>query len=332
MLIKHIINFTKENKMFDKLEEYYATLEINASPKTVKSYKWILDNFVTYYDIKTVRDVNKLDSKTIQEYLNMLATKNIETNEALFKAGKMDEKTCKRKVDTAKASANANARVIKVFLNWLESKKYIETTPFTKDIKKFKEAKVLKEFFDAKERDQIILACQDKLWLQVTMALLFYTGMRRAEIVNLRVSDFHDDHVTVLRKGNIEQDLYFPQFVTRLIKRYLRKRKDDCEYLLVGIRTHGQISEISLGNRVKEACRLAGIDEERAENVTAHSIRRSFACILFLEGKSTLAIQNCLNHSSSTVTELYVAPAKALMTGQIMAGQKNPDWYKEEED
>jgi integrase len=112
----------------------------------------------------------------------------------------------------------------------------------------------------------------------------------------------------------------------------LAKRKDKSEYLLVGIRTHDGISDVSLYNRVKEAVRLAGYSEEVISQVGAHTLRRSFACILFLDGASTLAIQGCLNHSSPEITEKYVAPAKAIMTGKVMSEQASPSWYSDDED
>lgn len=306
--------------MFDKLEEYFTTLKVDKSPHTVRSYTGILGKFVEHFHIESVDDIMKIDSKGIQDYLNLLATQNISAD------------TTKEKADSAKASANGHARVIKVFLNWLEAKKYIPTNPFTKDIKKFKEAKTDKEFYNEEERDKIILACKKKLWLQVTMALLFYTGLRREEAINLKISDFHGDYILANRKGNKQQKLYFPPFVGKLIEKYLAKRKDSCEYLLVSIRGQHQISDVSLGNRVKEACRLAGIDAERIDKTGAHTIRRSFACILFLNGASSFAIQEGLGHSNISVTERYIQPAKALMAGKKMAMQSAPSWYKEESD
>jgi site-specific recombinase XerD len=185
-------------------DQYFATLEIDKSHKTVSNYKWVLDNFIKHFNAVSVEDFSKITSNDIQEYLNILAQNPKAKNK-----------------DAAKASANANGRVIKVFMNWLVSKKYLSESPYTKDIKKFKEAVTVKVFFNKEERDNIILACKDKLWLQVTMALLFYTGLRRNEIINIKKSDFYGDHILAHRKGNKEQKLYFPKFVGGLIQKYL---------------------------------------------------------------------------------------------------------------
>jgi len=305
--------------MFDKLEEYFATLKVDKSVHTVRSYLNILNRFVEYFHIESIDDINKIGAKEIQDYLNLLATQHINSD------------TTKEKIDSAKSTANGHARVIKVFLNWLEAKKYIIATPFTKDIKKFKEAKTDKEFYNEEERDQIILACKKKLWLQVTMALLFYTGLRREEAVNLKISDFYGDHILATRKNNKQQKLYFPPFVGKLIDKYLSKRKDSCEYLLVSIRGQHQISDVSLGLRVKEACRLAGIEDERIKKTGAHTIRRSFACILLLNGSSSFTIQQALGHSSPLVTERYVKPAMDLIAGKAMTKQNSPSWYDDNE-
>jgi len=294
---------------------YFDTLRIDKSPKTVTSYEWILGAFVKHFGIESVDDIAKITANDIQEYLNILATNPNAKNK-----------------DTAKASANAHGRVIKAWLNWLASKKYIAENPFTKDVKKFKEAKTVKVFFNKEERDNIIYACRKKLWLQVTMALLFYTGLRREEITNLKKSDFYGDHVLAHRKGNKEQKLYFPPFVGNLVQQYLSKRKDDSEYLLVGIRTYDKISEGSLNGRVKEACAMANVDEDVIAKTGAHTIRRSFACILFIDGWSSFAIQEALGHSNISITERYISPAKAFVSGQAMKSQSAPSWAQEDED
>jgi len=300
-----------------ELDEYFTTLLVDKSPATIASYRGSLNSFFEYFNIKEVKDIEKLENKDIQNYLNYLATRNITETSTQSDRNKYN------------ASANTHGTNIKVFLNWLVSKKYMKLHPYSNDIKKFAVGTSVKVFFNKEERDRIILACKDKLWLQVTMALLFYTGMRRAEIINLKKSNFYGDHILVHRKGNKDQELYFPRFVGTLIRRYLAKRKDKSDYLLVGIRTHDGISEVSLAGRVKEACRLAGFSDDVIEQTGAHTIRRSFACILFLDGQSTLAIQNCLNHSSPLVTETYVAPAKAIMTGKIMSEQASPSWFED---
>lgn len=297
---------------FKEFDEYFETTAIDKSKHTLRSYTTILNSFISYFNINSIDDIKKLNDSDLQNYLNVVATNPNAKNK-----------------DTAKASANSHIRVIKAFLNWLKKHSYIKENPID-TIEKYKEAQTVKEFFNKEERDSIIFACRNKLWLQVTMALLFYTGLRREEAINLKISDYHGDYILVHRKGNKEQKLYFPKFVTQLVDKYLAKRKDNSEYLLVSIRGQHQFTTVSLGERVKEACRLAGIDEERMKDIGAHTIRRSFACILFLDGKSTLAIQACLNHSSPIVTERYVAPAKALMTGQIMSEQDSPSWWNED--
>lgn len=308
-------------------DRYFTTLKLDKSPNTFSMYRLTLEKFIKYFNIQSIEDVEKLTGDNIQDYLNILADQNKERI-----AGESDEIRKKELADSAKASANAYGRIIKAWFNWLVSKKYIKEHPYTRDIKKFKEARTSKVFFNKEERDNIIYACRKKLWLQVTISLLFYTGLRRSEIINLKRSDFYGDYVLAHRKGNKEQKLYFPSFVGGLIQKYLDKRKDESEYLLVGLKTHDQISDIALNGRVKLACNLAGIEEKIIAKVGAHTIRRSFACILFIDGWSSFAIQEALGHSRIATTELYIEPAKAFVAGQAMKSQASPSWYEEEDD
>jgi integrase len=88
-----------------------------------------------------------------------------------------------------------------------------------------------------------------------------------------------------------------------------------------------QIKPGTVLERVKVACEMAGIEQEKIYHIGAHSVRRSFACFLLLDGWSTFAIQKALGHENSTTTDRYVEPAKSLAATKAMMGQLPPQWY-----
>ena len=296
--------------MFNEFEEYFSTLKIDKSPNTLRSYTNALNRFIEYFSIKCVDDIKKLSDSDIQSYLNFLASKPSAKNK-----------------DTAKSSANAHYRVIKAFLNWLKEHDYIEDVPIAK-VRRYKEAKRVAEILTKEERDNIILATKKRLGLHAMMVVMFYTGIRRSEAINIKIEDINNGYLLIHGKGNKERQLPLTPFVQSVIKEYLSKRKDGSPYLFVSLHGQHQITDSSLQARVKKACEMGGIEEERLKKIGAHTIRRSFACNLLLDGWSTFAIQKALGHSSVLTTDLYVEPAKSIAATKALMNQSAPSWYE----
>jgi integrase/recombinase XerD len=297
--------------MFKEYEEYFSTLKVDKSPHTVRSYTTILNRFVEYFNVKSIEDIQKVSESDIQNYLNYLASQSTAKNS-----------------DTGKATANAHYRVIKAFLNWLNRMGYIDNVA-TAQVRRYKEAKKVGIIFNKEERDAIILATQKRPNLQMMMAVLFYTGLRREEATNVKLEDIKNGYLLVHGKGNKERELALTPFVLDMINREVSKRKFKSDYLFISMRGGHQITTSSLLARVKVACRMGGIPEEKIKKIGAHSIRRSFACNLLLDGWSTFAIQKALGHENSMTTDRYVEPAKSLASAKALLNQDAPSWYQE---
>lgn len=298
--------------MFKEYETYFETLKIDKSKETYRSYKHILDTFIDALSIKKIDDVKNLKACDIQSYINLLVTKK--------------EISTLEEINKAKATANAHLRVIKAFMNWMVSNRYIEESPAISVIR-FKEAQTIATIFTKEERDDAILNSKNKLELQMTIALLFYTGIRREEAVNIKISDITDGVLLVHGKGNKERELPLNPFVQELISKCLLHRKHKSEYLLVSARGGHKISTTSLYKRVKTACQLAGIDSEKIEKLSPHSVRRSLACFLLMDGASSSVIQNVMGHSNYKTTERYIRPALALAARKTLLEQEAPSWW-----
>lgn len=297
--------------MFKEYDEYFETLKVDKSVHTVRAYTHILKCFVEYFKVESLDDIRRITDGDIQSYLNFLASKT----------------TAKNK-DTAKSSANSHYRIIKAFLNWLVKHKYLDTAPLAQ-VRRYKEAKKIATIFTKEERDAIILATKKRPNLQMMMAVLFYTGLRREEATNVKLLDINNGILKIHGKGNKERELPLTPFILDMINNYLANRKAQSEYLFISMRGYHQITPGSLLARVKTACKMAGIDEDKIKKIGAHSIRRSFACNLLLDGWSTFAIQKALGHESILTTEKYIEPAKSLAATKALLNQESPSWYKE---
>ena len=302
--------------MFKEYLEYFETLKIDKSKETYRSYNHILKCFVNNFNINNINDIKKLQDSDIQNYINILVTKKENNN--------------LEKINKSKATANAHLRVIKAFLNWMVSKKYIENSP-AESVYKFKEGKFIPSIFTKEERDNTILNTKNKIELQMMMAVLFYTGLRREEAVNVKISDIVNGVLLVHGKGNKERDLALTPFIQELINKCLSQRKYKTEYLFASARGGHQITTTALYKRVKVACKLANIDSNKIDRLSPHSVRRSLACFLLIDGASSFVIKNVLGHSDIKTTERYVKPALSLGSNKVLMSQMPPSWFEEDD-
>jgi integrase len=119
-------------------------------------------------------------------------------------------------------------------------------------------------------------------------------------------------------------------YVKELAKQYLETNKNNSEYLFVSKKGFGhngdylQISAKSVGERVKAIARIANIDPDKVDKVTAHTTRRSIACNMALAGETLESIQGALRHSSGRTTEVYLRPVMKELSRQAISNIPSP--------
>jgi len=143
---------------------------------------------------------------------------------------------------------------------------------------------------------------------QLLLKILYGTGLRNSELVNLKVNDidFANQRLKVLGKGNKERLVpLFPDLIDE-IKMYLALRKDyfekiNEEYLL--LKNDGEkVYAKFVYNIVKKYLSQVTSLEYRGP----HTLRHSFATHLCDEGADLSAIKNLMGHASLSSTEVYL--------------------------
>ena len=136
-----------------------------------------------------------------------------------------------------------------------------------------------------------------------TMLMVIYaSGLRRSELLNLRIGDvdFHRNIVLVRGgKGRKDRHTVMAQSLMPVVEQYLTEFKP--KFWLFEGSTGEQYSAASLQQVLKRAVRKAGI----RKNVRLHMLRHSFATHLLESGTSTRYIQVLLGHDSPKTTEIY---------------------------
>ena len=134
------------------------------------------------------------------------------------------------------------------------------------------------------------------------VGLLYSSGLRRSELLNLNVTDIDSKRMVVIiknAKGNKDRiSLLSPSILKDLQKYYKEYRPK--KHLFEGLKG-GKYSATSIIKIISSAAKKAGIHKR----VTPHMLRHSFATHLLENGTDIRHIQLLLGHSSTKTTEIY---------------------------
>lgn len=149
------------------------------------------------------------------------------------------------------------------------------------------------------------------------VATFLFTGVRREELVNIKMSDVRMDDGTILihGKGNKERIVYINDSLHAILSEYINYHRDvfktaqDSVYLFPSIKSD-KMNVCSVNRVVNKAFESAGIKEE---GVSAHILRKRFATTVFENTGDIATTSKMLGHSSPTVTMRYVCIDENIM-------------------
>ncbi len=215
-----------------------------------------------------------------------------------------------------------------VFCHWLEHEELLEKPITTR----FKLPRVEKKFiptFTPEDIEKLLAACEvgkrytPRMQKALTtrnraiVSVLIDTGIRRSELVNLRLCDVDRDMRLILvhRKGNKWQQVPISYEGFKPLHDYLTKyrpvlaaldgrnvaRKDDAVFLADDGKPLTMRGVSRLFDRLRER---TGIDEKR---VSPHQCRRYMATMQLAAGRSPLDVQRQMGHTTLTMTNHYAS-------------------------
>lgn len=134
------------------------------------------------------------------------------------------------------------------------------------------------------------------------LMVMYASGLRRSELLGLRIGDIDFDRGVVLirgGKGRKDRHSVMAQSLMPMLKQYITEYKPGY-WLFEGV-SGERYSSTSLQKVLKRAAMRAGIKK----NVRSHMLRHSFATHLLESGTATRYIQILLGHESAKTTEIY---------------------------
>lgn len=202
----------------------------------------------------------------------------------------------------SKTTVDNIRRNLSSFFSWLEAEDYIIKSPIRR-IHKIRTGSKVKETLSEECIEKLRDSCLHTRDLAM-IDLLYSTGIRVGELVNLNINDinFEERECVVYGKGNKQRKVYFDAKTKVHLKRYLEQRKDYSEALFVTLDSPFERLKISgVEIRLRKLGRLASLDQR----VHPHKFRRSMATRAIDKGMPIEQVQKLLGHQQIDTTMHY---------------------------
>lgn len=203
--------------------------------------------------------------------------------------------------DCSKVTVDNVRRNISSFFSWLEEEDYILKSPMRR-IHKIKTKQAVKEIISDEEIEKLRDKCSC-IRDQAIIDLLYSTGIRVGELVNLNISDidFEARECIVYGKGDKERRVYFDAKAKLHLKEYLRERKDKNPALFVTLNSPYERLKISgVELRLRRLGRSINLNK-----IHPHKFRRTMATRAIDKGMPIEQVQKILGHSQIDTTMQY---------------------------
>jgi site-specific recombinase XerD len=251
----------------------------NCSPKTIYNYEQALLRLAKHYNKSPLA----MSSDEIEKYL--LHELEVEK--------------------LSPATVNLHIGAFKKFFELMAPHRTV-----MKPIGKVKDVKKLPSVLTSDEIARMV-ECADNLKHRAMIELVYSSGIRLSECINLRPCDIDGKQmlVHVVRgKGEKERYTIISAHALQTLRNYFIKYRPTT-YLFEG-HGHTHYGLRSVGKVIDKAAKRAGI----IKKVTPHTLRHSFATHLLEQNVNLCTIQKLLGHASIRTTTIYTHVSNATIT------------------
>lgn len=285
-----------------KLFLEYIQLEKNYSPHTVKEYETDLLQFLSFLNEESVKDLDEVEYLHARLYTTRL-----------YEA-KLARTTISRKISA-----------IRSFFKFLAKEFNRETEAF-QVLFHPKQQKTLPKFFYEDELQQLLQALDGERPLdhrnRALFELLYATGMRVSELVNLELQDLDISFgiVRVMGKGRKERYIPVGSFAMEALETYLSHARSRLmkqkQHAKLFVNHRGDpLTDMGVRHILEQILKKSTL----SKSIHPHMIRHTFATHLLNNGADMRTVQELLGHSSLSSTQIYTHVTK----DHLLATYKN---------
>ncbi len=265
----------------------YLYLEKNYSKHTITSYKNDLASFLDYLKNEfNDSNIQNVHYSQIRSWIVSLVENSLSNN-----------------------SINRKVSSLKSFYKFLIKTKTIDVNPLQKH-KSLKVPKRVNVPFNQKEITDVLFSFEGKndfvsLRNKLIIELFYATGIRRSELIDLKISDIDLKQNTVKVLGKRNKQRYVPllKIIQKTVNEYLEQRKlinSENEYLFItekGNKIYGTL----VYRLINDYFSAVSTKVKRSP----HVLRHAFATHLLNEGADLNAVKELLGHASLASTQVY---------------------------
>ena len=265
----------------------FCQIEKGLTSITIEDYRLDFLNYEKCFpEIKSVEDISIDD---LSNFVIFLSLNGLKTT------------SIRRKLST-----------IKSFYSFLEEEN-LASNIVDEDVSVQKIAKNLPKFLTKNEIQKLLNATkkgdEEDAFAYAVLNLLFSSGIRVSELVNLKLKNFKIEEKLLMVTGKGIKDRYVPlrDEAIYAINDYLKKVRNliprpliDKEILFLN-KNGRKYNRNSIYYLVRKYASIANIQKE----ISPHVLRHTFATVLINNGASVRHVQEMLGHKNVSTTEIY---------------------------
>ncbi|WP_347050723.1 tyrosine-type recombinase/integrase [Flavobacterium olei] len=269
--------------------EDYLLLEKKYSPHTVGAYMSDLSSFSSFVkEVFEEENIDHVNYSQVRSWIVSLVDQNI-----------------------SNVSVNRKMASLKAFYKFLLKSRQIEVSPLLKH-KALKTPKVVQVPFSEKELTDLLTQIDapvgfEEIRDKLIVEMFYVTGMRRAELIHLKVKnvDRSSNTIKVLGKRNKERIIPILSVIANQIDLYIREREalednTDDDYFFVS-KKGLKLSESFVYRLINSY--FSRVSEKVKKS--PHVLRHTFATHLLNNGADLNSVKELLGHSSLASTQVY---------------------------
>ena len=273
-------------KILDDYQYELKMVKHKEENTTINSYAEDIYKYLEYTENKHINNALNIKYENILDYLKYLDNNNYEIS------------SIARKITS-----------IKSFHKYLSETNNIEDVSLKINIPKF--YRKLPNILTIEEVDNLLdinLKSPFDYRNKAMLELMYSSGLRVSELINLKLSDIDLDnnYVRCFGKGNKERIVPIGEVAIEYLKIYINEYRDNIKKRYytenIFLNNHGKnITRQGFFLIIKQIAKEKDIDK----NITPHMLRHSFATHLLNNGADLRTIQEMLGHANLSTTQVY---------------------------
>lgn len=269
-------------KYIDEFLEYLLIVKKH-SDNTITNYRVDLMEFLDFYGDK----LDKVSKSDVFDYLKKMYDDNI-----------------------SKSSIARKLSSLRSFYNYMVYKEYTDNNYF-KMVKNPRKDRGLPKFVKDEDIDKMFSVPDTRNWIGarniVILRMLYATGLRVSELVNVKINDisFSDRTIRILGKGDKERIVVYGVNTDKVLEDYIGRGRRQIDihnspYLFLN-KDGNKLSQRYVRKIIDDVIHKASI----TMHVSPHMLRHTFATGMLNNGADLVSVKELLGHESLNTTSIY---------------------------